>query len=301
MSISRITHENLKRIMIAPLTSSVKEAIYQNLRSHRILPNQIRLLPDYMIIGAQRCGTTSLYHYLKQHPCVGPALLKEVHFFDINFSKGIAWYRAHFPSFLYKFLIKQISKQNFVTGEASPCYLFHPHAPKRVRKILPRVKLIILLRNPVDRAYSHYHHESRKGREALSFEDAIEGEEERLRGELDKMLADDNYFSFNRQHYAYLSRGVYIDQLKTWMSLFPKDQFLIIKSEDFYEDPPRIYKQVLKFLNLPDWELKEYSKYNYAHYSKIDVTTRKRLIDYFKPHNQRLYEYLGVNFDWESW
>ena len=299
IKLTRITHETLKRIMVAPLTPSVKEVIYQNLRSHRILPNQIRLLPDFIIIGAQKCGTTSLYHYLKQHPCVGPVLLKEVNFFDNHYSKGIAWYRTHFPSVLYKFCIKQISKQNFVTGEASPDYIFHPHAPKRVLKILPQVKLIILLRNPVDRAYSHYHHQLRKGREALSFEKAIEKEEERLGGELQKMLLNENYFSLNRQHYSYLSRGIYIDQLKTWINLFPRKQFLIIKSEDFFENPPRIFKHVLKFLNLPNWELKEYRKINYGNYSKIDATTRKHLIDYFKPHNQRLYEYLGVNFGWE--
>lgn len=271
-------------------------------RLRRMQKDQILLIPDFIIIGAQRCGTTSLYNYLTKHPHVVSSYKKEVHFFDVNFKNGIGWYRAHFfPSFSYKYYVKQISKQDIVTGEASPYYIFHPHAPKRILETVPRAKLIALLRNPVDRAYSHYRHEVKLGVETLSFKDAIEKEEERLRGEMEKMLEDENYYSFNHQHYSYLSRGIYVDQLKTWMNLFPKEQILILKSEDFFNDPPAIFKQVLEFLNLPSWELKEYRKYNVGWLAeKMDATIRKRLIDYFEPHNQRLHEYLGVNFGWEK-
>src|SRR5439155_957892 len=125
-----------------------------------------------------------------------------------------------------------------LTGEASPYYLFHPRVPKRVRELLPSVKLIVLLRNPCDRAYSHYHHEVRLGVEALPFEAAIEREGERLRGEPEKLLASDTYYSFNHQHYSYLARGVYIDQLLAWRGdLFPKEQLLILRSEDPYANP----------------------------------------------------------------
>ena len=118
----------------------------------------IRLLPDFLIIGTQRGGTTSLHRYLDAHPCVGPAANKDLHFFDRRYHKGLAWYQGHFPTFIEKYYAEHLRGRAFVTGEASPSYLFHPFAPKRVAKAMPHVKLIVLLRNPIDRAYSQYHH-----------------------------------------------------------------------------------------------------------------------------------------------
>ena len=271
--------------------SFIKKAAKQGFR---VLTNQIRVMPDFLVIGAAKCGTTSLYSYLAQHPCVARSFKKEPYFFDRNFRRGFAWYRAQFPTFLEK-----KGKECFVTGEATPCYIFHPHVPKRVFESIPSVKLIALLRNPVDRAYAYYNMKVRHRHETLSFEEAIEREEEKLRGELEKMLADENYYSFNRQHYSYLSRGIYVDQLKHWMNFFPKDQILILTSEDFYKDPSKTYKRVIQFLNLPGWELNEFKKMNSVPYPKMDKTTRKRLIAYFEPHNQRLYEFLGMKLDWD--
>ncbi len=278
---------------------SIKRAIRQPPQPYRMLTGQIRLMPDFIIIGAQKGGTTSLYNLLIGHPCIASALVKEVHFFDKNFMKGITWYKAHFPSFLYKYYAKKMHGLNFITGEASPYYIFHPHAPKRISEIVPRVKIIVLLRNPIDRAYSHYHEEVRREREPLSFEDAIKREWERINGEMGKMLEDENYYSFNHQYYSYLSRGIYVDQLKVWMNFFPKEQILILKSEDFYSYPETTLRRVVEFLNLPGWDPKDYRKYNESKYPKMNATTRKYLIDYFLPHNQRLYEYLGMDFEWD--
>jgi len=257
-------------------------------------------LPDFIIIGAQRCGTTSLYKYLIEHPCVAPAFRKEVHFFDANFGRGLDWYRAHFPSVPYKYCAKQIRGHNILTGEASPYYIFHPHAPKRVREIVPRVKLIALLRNPVDRADSHYHLRVRDGTETLSFEDALERELEMVNRERERITQDENYHSLAHQRYSYLSRGIYADQLEVWASLFPREQILVLRSEDFYADPPTALRNVLKFLNLPSWEPQDYEKHRQGRYPKMDPATRRRLVSYFEPHNQRLYEFLGVNFEWEE-
>ena len=145
----------------------------------------LRLLPDFLIIGTQRGGTTSLYNYLVEHPGIGAASIKEVHFFDTpHFKQGLAWYRGHFPSAFQRYYVERSLKHGFVTGEASPYYLFHPHAPKRVAGLMPQMKLIVMLRNPVDRAYSHYHHEVAGGHEKLAtFEEAIACEDERLAGE----------------------------------------------------------------------------------------------------------------------
>src|SRR5437879_9845243 len=134
---------------------------------YRGTTNWIRLLPDFIIIGTQRGGTTSLYSYLASHPSVGPASTKEVHFFDNKYTKGLAWYRAHFPSAIEKYYAEHIQKRKFITGESSPYYLFHPHVPKRVAKDVPHAKFIVLLRNPVDRAYSQYNHAVDGGRETV--------------------------------------------------------------------------------------------------------------------------------------
>lgn len=272
------------------------------------LAGGVRVMPDFIIIGAQRAGTSSLYWYLMEHPCVIPAARKEVRFFDVNFQRGVNWYRTFFPSRLYKHYVMHMRRQDFLTGEASPYYLFHPHAPRRILETIPHVKLIVSLRNPVDRAYSHYHLEVRRGAETLSFEDALKLETQRLAGEREKMLEDDTYTSFNHFHYSYLSKGIYVDQLKVWLDLFPKEQVLVLKSEEFFTDSSSITR-VLEFLQLPDWRLPGKRSFNYlkpgsvAHPPErnpsMNATTRKRLSEYFAPHNQRLYDYLGVNFGWD--
>ena len=265
----------------------------------------IRLLPDFLIIGTQRGGTTSLHRYLDAHPCVGPAANKDLHFFDRRYHKGLAWYQGHFPTSIEKYYAEHIQKHPFVTGEASPSYLFHPYAPKRVASAMPNVKLIILLRNPVDRAYSQYHHAVELGHETIpTFEEAIEAEKERVAREEENILKDEHYYSEQYKHLSYLSKGIYVDQLRRWMDLFPREQFLILKSEDFYSDSAAVYKEVLTFLGLPQTELqgrkKGFKQYNNnAYSSKMDPATRKRLIEYFEPHNARLYELLGVNLGWD--
>jgi len=271
---------------------------------YRGITTPLRLLPDFLIIGTQRGGTTSLYHYLQAHPCIELANTKDTHFFDKKYSKDIGWYRGHFPTVLEKAYAQQVHKRPFVTGEASPSYLFHPHVPKRVVRALPHVKLIVLLRNPVDRAYSQYYHAIQLGHETLSFEEAIEREEERIAKERQKILQDEYYESFDYKHLSYLSRGIYIEQLQAWMDLFLREQFLILKSEEFYADPAASLKQALAFLKVPVVEpqlrKKAYKQYNNTQHSEMDAATRVRLVEYFKPHNARLYEFLGVDFGWDQ-
>lgn len=281
----------------------LRDAARSALGFYRTITYPLRLMPDFIIIGVMRGGTTSLYNYLIEHSNIGSASMKEVHFFDNNFPKGLTWYRSQFPSYLHKYYRSRILKQDFITGEASPYYIFHPHAPKRIAASLPHVKLIALLRNPVDRAYSHYSHQVERGYEKLSFEEALLREEERTAGEGTKLAMREDYFSYNYLHYTYLARGIYVDQLQTWMNLFRREQILLIKSEDFYQDTPAILKQILVFLNVPNARLKEqkeeYQQYNSYTHTKMDPATRKRLIAYYEPHNARLYQLLGRDFGWD--
>lgn len=244
--------------------------------------------PDFIIIGGQKCGTTSLYNYLIQHPEIVAAATKEVHFFDLQFDKGVEWYEAQFP-------------ENGITGEASPYYIFHPLVPQRIYQLYPNVKLIALLRDPVARTISHYFHEVRLGFEELSLESAIASETTRLQGETEKILADGTYYSFNHQHYTYRSRSIYLDQLKHWQKYFPSEQLLILESEEFYKNPATTVNQVFEFLQLPPYQLAQYSIYNMGDYPQVSETILHQLVDSFQPHNQQLAAYLGREFNWPNY
>jgi hypothetical protein len=250
-------------------------------------------LPDFVIIGGQKCGTTSLYHLLSQHPHVEPAAKKELHFFDLLFDEGVEWYERCFPR------PKWIDERRTITGEATPYYLFHPHAAKRMAKVIPQAQLIALLRNPVERAYSHYQMVARKGKEPRTFEEAVGAEEARLRSERNKLFEDEHYASLDHQHFSYLSRGIYVDQLLRWSEFFDKEQMLILKSEDFFDRPRNTLKTVFDFLDLPDWEPEAWEVRKKGNYEQdMNSATRRRLNEYFEPHNRRLYDYLGVDFGW---
>jgi hypothetical protein len=259
-----------------------------------------RLLPDYLIIGTQRGGTTSLYKYLAGHPGHPHALSKELRFFDSNYRRGMAWYRSRFPSRAYRALARRVRGYDIVVGEASPDYLFHPRVPARVARDLPWARFVVLLRNPVDRAWSHYWHQAKRGFERLTFEEAIDREGDRLHGELDRMLRDERYESFERHHHSYLARGVYADQLDVWLELFPPARFHFERSEDLFAAPAATSRRVAEFLGLPPVELGSYHVYNVFAEGSMHPATRSRLVDYFRPHNLRLYELLGRDFGWDA-
>jgi hypothetical protein len=271
-------------------------------KAFRATTNPIRMVPDFIIIGAQKGGTTSLYRYLIEHPNIAPIYVKEPHFFDIYYHKGLGWYRSHFPTAVEKYYARYVEKHDLITGEASPYYLFHPSAAQRVAKTLPKAKLIALLRNPIDRAYSQYQHQLRQpGVEVLSFEEAIDAEEKRLAGEEEKLRQNEKYASFNHRHYSYLARSTYINQLPAWLDIFPREQLLILKSEDLYADPASIVKQTLEHLNVPvSTQQRAYKPFNEAKYTPMKPETRARLVEYFKPYNARLYDLLGRDFGWDK-
>ena len=272
----------------------VKRA-YTIRRLCRLATAPLRTLPDFLIIGAQKCGTTFLYQFLAQHPRVKSAFLKEVHYFDLNFGKGNNWYRSNFP-------LQMRNTRTYVTGEASPYYLFHPHAAERASMVVPDAKLIVLLRNPVDRAYSHYQHQVKRvtgeARETLAFEEAIEAEDRILPAEMRRMHQDKSYKSSSHRTRSYLTRGRYVDQLLVWSGFFPRRQMLVLKSEDLFDDTTNALERVLDFLEIPHWTPETYSIPNKREYTGVDPFVRQRLDEYYEPYNQRLYEYLGVDFGW---
>jgi len=254
----------------------------------RIRMGQPRALPDAVILGAMKSGTSSLHHYLVQQPGVIEPLRKEVHYFDVNVERGERWYRAHFGR----------EGEPGLNLDSSPYYLFHPAVPRRLHELLPDAKLIVLLRDPVRRAYSHYWHERDKGRERLSFEDAIAAEADRLANS-EQRLADGTLArSREHQHFSYLARGRYAEQLDRWWAVFPHEQLLVLKFEDLAREPLEALNRTLNFLGLPRAASVSLEARNTRKYSPLAETTAARLREYFEPHNQRLEALLGRPMGW---
>jgi len=261
---------------------------------------------DFLIIGAQKAGTTSLDRYLSQHLQVCTAPQKEVHFFDLKADWGQPWYESQFP-------IDRGNpfEVNVRVGEATPYYLFHPAVPERVDALYPDVKLIVLLRDPVERAISHYQHARRLGLETLEFDAAIAAEPERLAGEAMRLLTDETATSFSHQHHSYVARGRYLEQLRCWEQFFPREQFLILSSERFFADPGATLIQVCEFLEIAPIALADYPIYN-SRLQDLDgsvlgdgvgqfdvsVEGRSRLTAMFRSANRALFQYLGEDFGW---
>jgi hypothetical protein len=185
-----------------------------------------------------------------------------------------------------------------ITGEACPYYSFHPLVPERVHALLPNVRLILLLRDPVLRAYSHHKQEVTRGFEHLSFEDAIDAEPNRLSGEEDRLLRNPSYYSYAHQHFSYLARGSYVDQIRRWHRLFPSEQLLIVDSAALFADPDACFRRVLRFLGLNDRSLSAYPRANATSDDRMSPNIRRRLIDHFAEPNRQLEEYLGRSFSW---
>ena len=256
-------------------------------------------LPDFLIVGAQKSGTSSLFAFMSQHPRFRSPVYKELHYFDARYNQvSLDWYRSCFPDRRMESEATGPESLPFLTGEATPYYLFHPGVPRRVAQVLPGIKLLAILRNPVERAYSHYHMAVRAKREDLSFEDAIDAEAGRLDGETERLLADDAYRSRVHIFNSYLARGVYVDQLVRWAEYFPSDRMLVLRAEDLRADPRATTLKALDFLGLAPCDLDFSEPRNVREYPVMAAGTRQRLAEYFVPHNRRLYDYLGVDFGW---
>jgi hypothetical protein len=275
----------------APLRRVVRSTIWTFGRA----TSRFRPLPDFLVIGAQKAGTTALYAYLRWHPAITGPSWKEVSFFDRHHARGPAWYRGNFPLTL----LAGRSRPPLV-GEASPSYVFHPFAPARVAALLPDARLIVLLRDPVDRAYSHYQHEVALGRETLPFEEALAQEEERTRGEVERMLADPGYFSHAWWDFTYLARGRYAEQLERWLAVFPRAQLLVLPAQELAHRPAETYARVLAFLGASPHDLEAYPRIFERTYADMAPDTRRWLAAYYAEPNRHLGELLGQDLGWES-
>jgi hypothetical protein len=290
-------HVFTAKVWQSPAVRKVRHAVSPR-RVYRYLNAHRRRLPDYIIAGAQKSGTTSLWYYLNEHPLVEKPMTKEMNYFDLRFTRPLKWYRMHFP--LRQPNFDSELGQATLTGESSAYYMLHPLAPKRIAQTLPNVKIILLLRNPVDRAYSHYQLKLRRRQEELSFEDAIQAEEARLDGEEDRICRDPGYYSVNHDRFSYLARGRYLEQIVRWHAVLPSNQLLILESGEFFKKTAEVYQRVLDFLNLPSFEPPRFgNRFPGKYTDKMSAQTRSKLVEYFQPYNAQLFGYLGKRFAWD--
>ena len=275
--------------LVPALPAPARKVLRGTFRTYGRATADLRQLPDFLILGAQKAGTTALYAYLRWHPQITGPSFKEVSFFDRHYARGERWYRAHLPI-----------RRSGIVGEASPSYLFHPLAPERVARMLPRARLIALLRNPVDRAFSHYQHEVALGREELSFEDALAREGDRMDGELDRMLRDPSYFSYPWWNYTYAARGRYAEQLERWFAVFPRDQLLVLFTDELAADTAGTYARVLDFLGVEARGLESYPRIFEREYGGMEASTRATLEEEFTGPDRRLEELLELDLPWSK-
>ena len=260
-----------------------------------------RTLPTFLICGGQRCGTTSLYRALAAHPAILKAVLhKGVHYFDTNYHRGPGWYRAHFP---LRDTVSRVGARHGVRAqvfESSPYYLYHPHAPARIAADLPNVKLVVLLRDPVERAYSQHAHEVARGYETEpDVARALAAEASRLAGEVDRMRAQPWYHSFAHQHLAYRQRGEYVTYLRRLETLVGRDRLHVVDAGDFFTAPEHSYDGVLDFLGLPRLGYPPFERHNARpRGSALPERLRAELSQHYRGYDEQLAEWLGWEPSW---
>lgn len=258
----------------------------------------LRADPDFIVIGAQRSGTTSLFRALVSHPrIVRPTFHKGVNYFDLNYFRGRSWYRGHFPTVASA---RASTRRHGppVVFESSGYYLYHPDALARAARDLPAVKIVVMLRDPIERAYSAFEHERARGFEWEDFERALDLEDERLVGEIDRMRRNPAYESFPHRHHSYVRRGQYAEQLRAVYALFPADRVHVMQSEAYFEDPNAEFRALTDFLEIEPIGVERIGRHNARPRAPMHPRTRQRLDEHFAPHDEALAEMLGETPMW---
>ena len=285
--------ENIKPI------KKIYQKIFHGLikRHYYYLSSPLRVLPECFVIGVVRSGTTSLYHYLGQHPCIGPSAYDEIGYFDENYHLGINWYKSLFPT---KFTRDKIIKKHgkFLTYDVTPFYIYNPLVTRRIFESFPQAKIISNLRNPIDRAYSNYIIMLQDGDTTKTFEEIVKMEMDKI--DKSKSKLNDESYIVDIFYENLLARGFYANQLEVWFEKFQKNQLLMISTEDLAQKTDQVLTKVFEFLDLPYFKIRDFTKQNKREYPPMKDETRKLLIEFYKPHNEKLYSLINQHFDWDK-
>lgn len=259
----------------------------------------LRSEPTFLVVGAQRSGTTSLFRALLSHPNIlRPVMHKGINYFDVNFDKDWRWYLAHFPLVVNAQRRAASGHSSAAVFEASGYYMFHPRAPQRIVDALPDIRIVAMVRDPVERAYSAYRHEFARGFETETFERALELEDSRVEPELARMLADPSYQSQIYRHKAYRRRGHYAEQLKVFMDALPAGRVHVVESELFFSEPETTYVRLLDFLGLPAVLPPSFDQFNARPGSPLAQNLEAELRARFAPHDAAMAAMLGRKLAW---
>jgi hypothetical protein len=286
---------------VTAVPDSVKRIVHIGSRGYGRLTAQRRMLPSFLVCGGQRCGTTSLYRALAAHPAVLKAVLhKGVHYFDVGYHRGLRWYRGHFPTTRAADRVHDRLGVTAQTFESSPYYMYHPHAVERIAADLAGVRLVVLVRDPVERAYSQHAHEVARGFEAeTDFARALALEPSRLRGVAERMRLDPFHYSFAHQHHAYRARGEYVTYLERLAAAVGRDRVHVVDSQRFFADPEPVYDGVLDFLGLPRGTYPAFARHNARpRPAPMDGAVRAELTAHFAPYDAGLADWLGTAPSW---
>jgi hypothetical protein len=283
---------------------AARDAAKRCIRRGAVATAPARVLPDFLIVGAKRGGTTSLWRYLLEHPGILPLFptperLKGLYYFDEHYGMGERWYRSHFPTRAALRRRHRTTGHPVACGEASPYYLYHPLAPGRAAATVPGARVVVLLRDPVDRAFSHWK-ERCQHTETLPFEAAIEAEGARTAGEADRILADPTYVSFAHRHQSYVDQGRYAPMLDRWIAAFGRERVLVGISEEMYADPQSSYDRVTDHLGLARHRLRDAAAHNAEAAPEMSPELRRRLAELFRPDVDAVAALLGRPLPWLS-
>jgi hypothetical protein len=294
------TRERVRRS--APVVA-VATAAKVALRRWGMVTADLRPPPDFLIIGTKRGGTTSLHDYLLRHPAVLPLFprpekVKGTYFLDEGWTRGRRWYLSHFPTRLTRAMVARRIGEPPLAGEATPYYLFHPLAPRRARELAPDARIVVLLRDPVERAFSHYKERRKHDTDPLPFAEAIEAEPDRLAGEEERIVAEPGYASYAHRHWSYATQGRYLTGLRRWLDAYPAEQVLILRSEDLFATPHEVYAEVLAHLGLSPRPLVGAEQLNAEPSREMDAGVRRRLEDLLRDDVAELEAFLGRDLGW---
>lgn len=242
-------------------------------------------LPNALVIGASKGGTTSLHDWLSRHPAICTSRVKEVRYFSSHYDKSLDWYAAHFAP----------KRGETVRLESSPNYLWDANVPRRVRERLGTPKLIVLLREPIDRAYSQYAMRLRLGMVEGSFEEVLAREEARF-GAAGQMPEDGSVHFLDYARYSYLGKSLYAPQVERWLSVFPLESFMFIRSEDVFAHPAAVMDALLRFLDVPAFSFPHLPARNVGTYQPVGKEMRCTLQPLFEASNGRIEVLTGIHW-----
>ena len=267
-------------------------------RNYFIITSSVRVLPDFLIIGAKRCGTTSLFSHLPEHPSISKSHHDNMGFFNDNFHLGINWYKSFFPTITHK---ERIQKKygKFLAFDVTTTYMENKTTAENIKKTKPDMKIIVLLRNPIDRAYSQFNVSVKEKTEQLNFEEAISEEICRLKPEIINTEKQELQ-RFPKNHRHYIKKSLYAMQLRPWFDIFPKENILALSTEEFKENDEKIYKEIFNFLNIPYIRITNKKQMEKGEYLPMNENSRQTLSQFFKEHNDELFELIGKKFDWDD-